>query len=197
MTEKKDTTKTTRKKTSNFSNDFLKDFKLSGNYNNNNDWVYNKKALERFHEPVTYTDDHEDHNHYKLKSLIHDYIYENYYLENECKYLVTTELKQQNTTFYSYMGGKIPIFYTLDICVIRDSDYQVFDIEVDGPEHYSRGGLLKADIRDSCLLDRYGVLTLRIDKADVDCLNYKKIDKFISQPAVENPRRVRGKKKVT
>ena len=163
----------------------------------NDEWIYNPKALERFHAPVTYRDDHEDHNHYKLKSLIHDYIYENYYLENECKYYVTTELKQQNTTFYSYMGGKIPIFYTLDICIIRDSDYQVFNIEVDGPEHYSRGGLLKADIRDSCLLDRYGVLTLRIDKADVDCLNYKKIDKFISQPAVENPRKVRGKKKVT
>jgi hypothetical protein len=109
--------------------------------------------------------------------------------------MVTTELEQKGQCFYSYIDGKIPVFFTLDICVIRESDYQVFCIEVDGPEHYTRTGMMKAEIRDTWLYDRYGVLTHRVDKEDVDCINYKKIDKFLLSPTVENPRSWWGKKK--
>lgn len=211
MTKKKVTT-TTKRRTSNFGNSFLKDFRLfigsggiSKEYNNtrifNTDWTYSKYARERFHSPITYgnpnPDGSEGEDHFKLKTLIHDYIYENYYLENECKYLVTTELEQKINPFYSYIDGKIPVFFTMDICIIRDNDYQVFDIEIDGPEHYSRGGMMKAEIRDEWLKDRYGVLTMRVDRNDVDCFNYKKLDKFISQPAVENPRGRKKKKYIT
>ena len=203
-----------KKRTSNFGNAFLKDFRLFIGSNNQltkkepdsgkinwiypSDWIYSKSALARFHLPITNPNPHgsEDEKHFKTKMLIHDYIYENYYMNNECKYMVTTELEQKNNCFYSYIDGKIPVFFTLDICVIRESDFQVFDIEVDGPEHYSRKGRMKAEIRDEWLKDRYGVLTLRIDKSDVDCINYSKIDKFISQPTVENPRD-KKKKKVT
>jgi hypothetical protein len=185
-------------KTSNFGNDFLIDFKLSygnhrladGTWPINYAWIYSNKALERFHLPTTNSNPNgnEGPKHFGLKKMVHDYIYDNYYLENGCKYRVTTELEQKSNCFYSYIDGKIPVFFTMDICVIRDSDYQVFDIEIDGPEHYTRGGIMKAEIRDEWLLDRYGVLTYRIDLAD-DEPNYKQIDKFISQPAVENPRK--------
>ncbi len=210
ITKKKAITTTVggKKRTSNFSNDFLVDFKLfignpllknrvDGKWVSKTDWVYSKTALERFHLPIIYPNPHgsEDDNHFRTKMLIHDYIYDNYYMDNECKFMVTTELEQRNNCFYSYIDGKIPVFFTLDICIIRESDYQVFDIEVDGPEHRTRRGMMKAEIRDSWLFDRYGVLTYRVDKNDVDCINYKKIDKFISQPAVENPRS--KKKKVT
>lgn len=186
---------------SQFNNDFLIDFRLiqsnrtelKGKYwRSTTDWVYSQKALDRFHQPVTFKNPNpngsEGPKHYGLKQLVHDYIYENYYLENECKFLVTTELEQKNSPFYSYMDGKIPVYFTLDVCVIRESDHQVFDIEIDGPEHYTKKGMMKADIRDEWLKDRYGVLTYRIDEAD-DEPNYKKIDKFISQPAVKNPRK--------
>jgi hypothetical protein len=193
-----------KRKTSNFGNKFLIDFKLHKGNNHFKDgfkpagyeWIYSQEALERFHLPITYKnpDGPEDSKHYGLKQVVHDYIYDNYYLQNGCKFLVTTELKQKNNNFWSYIDGKQPVFFTLDICVIRESDCQVFDIEIDGPEHYSRGGMMKAEIRDTWLLDRYGVLTYRIDKAD-DEPNYKKIDKFITSPTVQNPRRI--KKSVT
>lgn len=196
----KTNTGTTKRKKSNFGNQFLKDFKLhytnrkfpDGAYTAGYEWVYSKEALERFHLPITYRNPNpngsEGPKHYGLKQMVHDYIYENYYLENECKFLVTTELEQKENNFWSYIDGKKPVYFTLDVCVIRDSDCQVFDIEIDGPEHYTRGGMMKAEIRDEWLLDRYGVLTYRIDEAD-DEPNYKQIDKFISQPAVLNPRR--------
>ena len=184
--------------TNEFGNDFLIDFKLfhgklkleDGTWPKGNEWIYSKKAIERFHQPVTYKSPNgsEGPKHYGLKQVVHDYIYDNYYLQNGCKFLVTTELEQKNNPFYSYIDGKIPVFFTMDICVIRESDCQVFDIEIDGPEHYTRGGMMKAEIRDEWLLDRYGVLTYRIDQAD-DEPNYKKIDKFISQPVVLNSRK--------
>lgn len=199
------TTPTKKKKRNNignFTNDFLRDFRLiqakrvkfpkGSPHRTKHDWVYSDVALDRFHTPTTHSspNGNEGEKHYRLKSLVHDYIYENYYLENECKFMVTTELEQKNSPFYSYIDGKIPVFFTMDICVIRDSDNQVFDIEIDGPEHYTRGGMMKADIRDEWLKDRYGVLTYRIDSAD-DEPNYKRIDKFINQPAVKNPRRIK------
>ncbi len=194
-----------KRKTSNFGNKFLIDFGLhKGNTHFKDgfkpagyEWIYSKEALERFHLPITYKspEGYEDSKHYGLKQVVHDYIYDNYYLQNGCKFLVTTELKQKNNNFWSYIDGKQPVFFTLDVCVIRESDCQVFDIEIDGPEHYTRGGMMKAEIRDTWLLDRYGVLTYRIDKAD-DEPNYKKIDKFITaSPTVQNPRR--NKKNVT
>jgi hypothetical protein len=191
---------TKKRKTSSFGNDFLKDFKLHYEdrvlrdgirYNTTREWIYSDKALERFHLPITYKNPNPNGNegtkHYGLKQMVHDYIYDNYYLGNGCKFLVTTELEQKENPFWSYIDGKKPVFFTLDICVIRESDFQVFDIEIDGPEHYTRGGLMKGEIRDEWLLDRYGVLTYRIDQAD-DEPNYKQIDKFISKPAVLNPR---------
>lgn len=198
-------TGTKKRKTSNFGNDFLKDFRLhytnekfpDGTYAAGYEWVYSQKALERFHLPITYKSPNgsEGPKHYGLKQMVHDYIYENYYLENGCKFLVTTELEQKDNCFWSYIDGKKPVFFTMDICVIRESDCQVFDIEIDGPEHYTRGGLMKGEIRDEWLKDRYGVLTYRIDQAD-DEPNYKQIDKFISKPTVLNPRR-RKKSTVT
>jgi hypothetical protein len=190
---------TKKRKTSNFGNQFLIDFRLqrptnlklnNGKYPLATDWLYSKSVLERFHQPVTYKNPNgsEGPKHYGLKQMVHDYIYENYYLNNGCKFLVTTELEQKNNNFWSYIDGKKPVYFTLDVCVIRESDCQVFDIEIDGPEHYTRGGMMKADIRDTWLLDRYGVLTYRIDQAD-DEPNYKQIDKFISQPAVVNTRK--------
>ena len=185
--------------TNEFGNDFLIDFKLfhgklkldDGTWPKGNEWIYSKKAIERFHQPVTYKSPNgsEGPKHYGLKQVVHDYIYDNYYLQNGCKFLVTTELEQKNNPFYSYIDGKIPVFFTMDICVIRESDRQVFNIEIDGPEHYTRGGMMKAEIRDEWLLDRYGVLTYRIDQAD-DEPNYKKIDKFITtSPTVKNTRK--------
>lgn len=207
QTVKTNTTKKTRKKrTSNRKNNFpftfLVDFGLygdsgirlpDGRYPQEFDWIYSRKALERFHVPGTYRDINEDEKHFKLKSLVHDYIYENYYLENECKFFVTTELKQVNNCFWSYIDGKMPVYFTLDVCVIRENDCQVFAIEIDGPEHYTKTGMMKADIRDEWLKDRYGLLTWRIDKADDD-INYKKLDRFISQLAVENPNSSRRKR---
>ena len=200
-TTKKTKTTTKKKKIGNFTNDFLKDFRLAvtsadktkdGKWQNTHDWIYSKKALERFHTSSVFNspNGNEGPKHFRLKSLVYSYIYENYYLENECKFLVTTELEQKNNPFYSYIDGKIPVFFTMDVCVIRECDNQVFDIEIDGPEHYTRGGMMKADIRDEWLLDRYGVLTYRIDAADNEP-NYKRIDEFISQPAVENPRKLK------
>lgn len=203
-----------KRRTSNFGNLFLKDFRLFIGSNNQlskkepdgkinwvypSDWIYSKTALARFHLPITNKNPHgsEDEKHFKTKMLIHDYIYENYYMNNECKYMVTTELEQKNNCFYSYIDGEIPVYFTLDICIIRESDFQVFVIEVDGPEHYTRRGRMKAEIRDEWLLDRYGALTMRIDKDDVDCINYSKIDKFISQPTVENPRDKKKRNNVT
>lgn len=186
------------KNNNNFSNDFLKDFRLlhTKPYDVNKPgigWTYSKKTLERFHIPVAYKNPNENGSegpkHYKLKSLVHGYIYENYYLENECKFLVTTELEQKNNPFFSYIDGKIPVFFTLDVCVIRENDHQVFDIEIDGPEHYTRRGLMKADIRDEWLKDRYGIITYRIDRNDEEP-NYKEIDELLTKsPTVENPRK--------
>lgn len=184
-----------KKKKSNFGNQFLIDFRLFDHYEygSKGPWKLTKKALDLFHTPVTYHGETEEgEDHYRLKSLVHDYIYENYYLENECKFLVTTELKQINNPFFSYIDGKIPVYFTLDVCVIRENDCQVFDIEIDGAEHRTRGGMMKADIRDEWLKDRYGMLTWRIDSSDKD-INYKKLDKFISQPVVENPRKQKKK----
>ena len=160
-----------KRKTNEFGNDFLIDFKLfhgklkleDGTWPKGNEWIYSKKAIERFHQPVTYKNPNPNGNegpkHYGLKQVVHDYIYDNYYLQNGCKFLVTTELEQKENNFWSYIDGKKPVYFTLDVCVIRDSDCQVFDIEIDGPEHYTRGGMMKAEIRDEWLLDRYGVLT--------------------------------------
>lgn len=195
---------TKKKKTSdNFDNQFLIDFRLhpgehpmdNGKIIRDYEWIFSKKAAERFHTPVTYSNPHgpEDRKHYLLKTLVHDYIYDNYYLENECRFFVTSELEQKSNCFWSHLDGRIPVFFTLDICIIREDDWQVFNVEIDGPEHYTRGGIMKADIRDTWLNDRYGVLTLRIDKND-DTINYKRLDKFINSPAVPNPRKKPGRK---
>ena len=79
-----------KRKTSNFGNDFLKDFRLhytnekfpDGTYAAGYEWVYSQKALERFHLPITYKSPNgsEGPKHYGLKQMVHDYIYENYYL---------------------------------------------------------------------------------------------------------------------
>src|SRR6476620_6314174 len=111
-----------RKKTSNFGNNFLVDFRLfhgktrleDGTLPKGNEWIYSKTALERFHQPVTYKNPNpngsEGPKHYGLKQMVHDYIYENYYIENGCKFLVTTELEQKNNNFWSYIDGKKPVF---------------------------------------------------------------------------------------
>lgn len=181
--------KLTTGKTTNFNNSFLFDFDLmdADNIQRKYIWTYGKKAQERFHLPITYHSKSEEGvKHYRLKQQAHDYIYENYYLDNECKYFVTTELEQVDFPFTSYLDGEEKVFYTLDVCVIRMEDNQVFNIEIDGKDHLTRGNLLRDERRDRWLQDRYGVFTHRIDYNEYDNVNFKHIDKFISQPACVN-----------
>lgn len=153
-------------------------------------WVYHKKALERFHIPICYRrmvdNDSEGEDHFRLKQLTHNYIYENFYMNNDCKILVTTELEQMNNPFTSHLeSDKEIIYYTLDVCAIRTKDNQVFDFEIDGKEHYTKIGMMKGRIRDAWLKDRYGAITLRIDKEEKEP-PYKKInDLLIHAPTVQ------------
>lgn len=146
-------------------------------------WVYNKKAQERFHLPICFRrevdNDPEDEKHFGLKKKVHDYIYENFYLANECKFLTTTELQQKHNPFKSHMDSTDEIiFYTLDVCAIRTKDNQVFDFEIDGKEHYTSAGMRKGKTRDAWLRDRYGIITLRIDKNEAEP-PYKKINDLL------------------
>lgn len=148
-------------------------------------WVYNKKAKERFHLPVCFRrevdNDPEDEKHFRLKQQTHSFIYENFYLcdNNDCKFLTTTELQQKHNPFRSHMNSEDEIiYYTLDVCAIRMSDNQVFDFEIDGKEHYTGAGMRKGKIRDAWLEDRYGVITLRIDKNEKEP-PYKKISDIL------------------
>ena len=154
---------------------FFLDFRLTDEYVHSLSWKFSKKALDLFHNTITFRspEGNEGPKHYGLKQKVHDYIYDNFYLYY-CKFFVTTELAQKNNPFFSYIDGKQPMFYTLDICVIREKDRQVFDIEIDGREH----GRLKDEIRDNWLKDRYGIETMRIDENDKE-INYKKLHKFI------------------
>jgi hypothetical protein len=179
----------TNSKKTNFDNSFLYDFGLLDSYGDerSHTWVYDKKAQERFHIPITYmSKDEEGTKHYRLKQQAHDYVYENYYLNNECKFFVTTELEQVNRPFISYIDGEEKVFYTMDVCVIRFDDNQIFNIEIDGREHLTPGNMMRDERRHRWLNDRYGVLTHRIDYNEYDNVNFKDIDKFISQPAAIN-----------
>lgn len=185
---------------SNFPTDFLKDFGLGYSRHPTFDyyWEFHKKAKDRFHLPITYMelDGHEDKVHYGKKQQVHDYIYENYYMNNECKFYVTTELRQIKTPFKALLveqDGAEKIFYKLDICTIRLKDHQVFDIEIDGPEHGTDRRMLKDAMRDKLLNFRYGIYTLRLDKFEE--INFKKIDKFLKQDAMPytRNRKTRGK----
>lgn len=182
-----------------FSSQFLFDFNLLDNVGAGTStrrisrrykWVYHKKALERFHLPTCYRrvvdNDSEGDDHFRLKQLTHAYIYENFYMNNECKFLVTTELEQIYNPFTSHLeSDKEIIYYTLDVCAIRTKDNQVFDFEIDGKEHYTKIGIMKGRIRDAWLKDRYGAITLRIDKAEKEP-PYKKInDLLLHAPAVQ------------
>lgn len=182
---------------SNFNDSFLHDFGLYGakrdytggfiSYN----WKFTKKALDRFHLPITYhnQDGPESDLHYSFKQKVHDYIYEDYYLSDGCKFYVTSELEQVMNPFNSYIDGEKKVFYTLDVCAIRQKDNQVFDFEIDtGSEHYTQRGMMKADLRDRLLNNRYGIYTMRIDpSSEGKDINRKKIDKFLEQPACKNP----------
>ena len=178
-------------KKTNFNNSFLFDFGLVDNpysLDRSYIWTYGINAQQRFHLPITYMNaGKESPQHYKLKQQAHDYVYENYYMnECECKYFVTSELEQIESPFKSYIDGAEKVFYTMDVCVIRFSDNQVFDIEIDGVDHYTRGNLMRDERRDLWLKERYGILTHRIDYNEYDNVNFKDIDKFISQPACIN-----------
>lgn len=186
-------------KKSNFDDSFLYDFGLMGikrDHYSGTDvhrkyiWEYSKKALDRFHLPITYRNQNgpESDVHYKFKQKIHDYIYEQYYLSEGCKFYVTTELEQIMNPFPYVFDSEEKIFYTLDVCAIREKDNQIFDFEIDkGKEHYTKMGIMRAEIRDRLLKDRYGVFTMRIDPNEYSDINPKKIDEFISQPACKNP----------
>jgi hypothetical protein len=186
---------------SNFPQDFLRDFEL-GEYETpaGFEWVYHKKALDMFHLPITYmeTDGHEDHIHYGMKQKVHDYIYETYYLGNECKYYITTELQQKHTPFKALLveNGEEKIYYKLDVCAIRVADNQVFDIEIDGPEHTTQNRMMKDAVRDKLLNFRYGIYTLRIPKFEE--INFKKLDKFLKQEAMPytRKRKIKGIKNI-
>lgn len=185
---------------SNFPIDFIEDFDLG--YRGNTDrfnWKLHDKAKRRFHAPVTYMDLNGDEgiDHYSQKRLVHDYIYENYYLTDECKFYVTSELEQVDKPFKARTDGKEKIFYKLDVLVLRASDHQLFDIEIDGPEHRkSNEAILKDRVRDELLEFRYGIYTLRFDRDEP--INYRKIDEFLKKDAKEYTRtRIKnGEKKV-
>lgn len=171
---------------SNFPTEFLRDFELGSHDNWSFHWEFNKKAKDRFHLPITYMElnGYEDKIHYGKKQQVHDYIYETYYLGAECKYYVTTELQQVKTPFKALLvdDGDEKVRYKLDICVIRLKDHQVFDIEIDGPEHGTDRAMLKDAMRDKLLNFRYGIYTLRLDKFEE--INFKKIDRFLKQDAM-------------
>ena len=185
---------------SNFPTDFLGDFQLGRHHKETTlfHWEFYKKALERFHLPITYMelDGNEDGIHYGKKQTVHDYIYETYYLNDGCKFYVTTELKQILNPFQALLveNGEEKVYYKLDICAIRLKDHQVFDIEIDGPEHGTDRAMLKDRMRDRLLNWRYGIFTLRFDKFDE--INFKKIDDFLNQPAMTytRKRKIKGQK---
>lgn len=157
--------------------DFFKDFDLCDYVRpHHKKWNFSQEALELFHKPITYhnREGNEGPKHYGLKQMVHDYIYDNYYLNGDCKFLVTTELEQKDTPFKSYMDGKQSLHYTLDVCIIRVKDRKVFCVEIDGREH----GRLKDKIRDSWLKDRYDIDTYRIDEND-ETINYGRLNRFI------------------
>ncbi len=176
----------------NFPDDFLNDFGLGRSAKGEKYsfyWVLSKKALDLFHVPMAYRDlqGNEGENHYGYKQKIHDYIYGHYYMNNECKYYVTTELQQIKSPFKARTDGKEKVFYKLDICVVREKDFQVFNIEIDGNDHFrSETKQLKDRIRDELLKYRYGIYTLRIDN-DWQ-INYKQIDEFLNKEAMEYTR---------
>lgn len=197
------TKKTTKTQTSNsnFPTNFLGDFEIG--YHSNDapsfHWKFFKKAEDRFHLPITYMelDGQEDGIHYGQKQKVHDYIYETYYLGDECKYYVTTELRQIHNPFpalLSSLMGEEKVRYKLDVCAIRLKDHQVFDIEIDGNEHGTEKEMLKDAMRDKLLNYRYGIYTLRFYKYDE--INYKKLDKFLKQPAMPytRNRKIKGEK---
>ena len=143
------------------------------------------------------TDGNEDKIHYGKKQTIHDYIYETYYLStDDCKFYVTTELRQMETPFKALLveNGAEKVFYKLDICAIRLKDHQVFDIEIDGYEHGTERGMLKDRMRDKLLAFRYGIFTLRLDKYEE--INFKKLDEFLNQPVMPytRKRKIKGHK---
>jgi len=169
--------KITKPITKNFTRGFLRDFGIGDECKE-----FYKEAKERFHLPITFheLDGHEEYDHYHKKQLVHDYIYETYYLNNGCKYLVTTELQQEHRPFESRIDGEEKVLYKLDICVIKPSQQKIFDIEIDGKEHFTKKGMYKDSLRDQWLASRYNNFkTLRIDKNDE--IPYKQIDKFLAQ----------------
>jgi len=175
----------------NFNNSFIYDFGLEDVYNSRRPyiWTWGVKAQERFHLPITYHNNGaaEGNKHYAFKQQVHDYVYENYYLNNECKFFVTTELEQVRSPFTSYLDGAEKVYYTLDVCVIRIKDNQIFDIEIDGKDHITKGNIMRDDRRDRWLKSRYGVLTHRINYNEYnDNVNFQDIDEFISQLACKN-----------
>lgn len=181
--------KLSNNKKTNFNNSFIYDFGLDDSFTESRSyvWTWGVKAQERFHLPITFMNTGaESTRHYSFKQQAHDYIYENYYLNNDCKFFVTTELEQIEEPFTSYIDGAEKVFYTLDVCIVRLKDNQIFDIEIDGKDHLTRGNIMRDDRRDRWLRDRYGILTHRIDYNQNENINFKNIDKFISQPAAKN-----------
>ena len=153
-------------------------------------WVYRKEAIERFHLPICFRrevdNDFEDDKHFNLKKMVHSYIYDNFYMSNDCKFYTTTELAQVNNPFTSYLDSDEEIIhYTLDCCAIRTQDNQVFDFEIDGKEHYTSTGMMKGKIRDEWLNDRYGIITMRIDKQEREPPYQKISDLLIKSPTVK------------
>lgn len=151
-----------------------------------------------FHLPITYmeTDGYEDARHYGQKQKLHDYIYETYYLTNGCKFYVTTELRQMRSPFKALLveDGAKKIRYKLDVCAIRIKDNQIFDFEIDGNEHTTQSRMMRDAVRDRLLNYRYGIYTMRIPKFEE--INFKKVDKFLNQPAMPytRNRNIKGQK---
>lgn len=162
------------RKPNSFNLSFLYDFDLGDAHKQ-----LFKKTIKIFHNPIVKSCNGggEGLKHFSLKKNIAHHIYFNYYLQDK-KFYVTTELEQKYNPFISYMNNR-EIFFTLDICVLRMKDAQVFDIEIDGKEHQSAIGMMKARYRDAVLEDRYKIKTMRIDSEEKEP-PYKEIIEFLN-----------------
>ena len=112
--------------------------------------------------------DGEGDDHYELKCNVIDYIKLNF--KHKDLY-VFNELEQLYNPFICEYNRSIERFkqFTLDICVIyfsHNRKFNILDIEIDGENHYKQKQMIKDEVRDVLMKDRYHVHTERIDVSD-------------------------------
>lgn len=116
----------------------------------------------------------EGDGHYNCKKEIYNSIkdcmidYENFYIFNE--------LKQVRNPFSLRFYSRENVKVRLDVCCValdhRDKPF-VFDIEVDGWEHFTKKGMIKGETRDTMISQRYGSFLERVDYEDYSIAKIK------------------------